>query len=118
MNISAVWSNEENAYLTHKHAQFNFKLNYGSITMTKSDVDEILVQLYLRLNGYFTSGFIVHSDDWGRARTEVDCIAVRHPHYREPERQIEPSEFLGANEGKIDLILCEVKHDPEKNKLQ
>lgn len=89
-------------------------INFGSITMKKSDVDEILVQLYLRLNGYFTSGFIVHSDDWGRARTEVDCIAVRHTHSREPERQIEPSEFLGANEGKIDLILCEVKHDPER----
>lgn len=87
--------------------------NHGPVTMTKSDIDEILVQLYLRVNGYFTTGLIAHSSEWGRARTEVDCLAVRHPHYGEPERQIRPSEFLGVNEGKIDLILCEVKSEPQ-----
>lgn len=81
--------------------------------MTRSDVDEILAQLYLRLNGYFTTGLIAHSPEWGQARTEVDCLAVRHPYYSEPERQIGPSEFLGAKEGEIDLILCEVKSDPQ-----
>lgn len=86
---------------------------YGPVTMSKSDIDEILVQLYLRVNGYFTTGLIAHSSEWGQARTEVDCLAVRHPYYGELERQIGPSEFLGANEGKIDLILCEVKSDPQ-----
>ncbi|WP_148045501.1 hypothetical protein [Salinisphaera orenii] len=81
--------------------------------MTKSDVDESLTQLYLRLNGYFTTGFIVHSTEWGQARTEVDCLAVRHPYYSEPERQIGPSEFLGMNQDEVDLILCEVKSDPQ-----
>lgn len=81
--------------------------------MNRSDVDEILTQLYLRLNGYFTTGFIAHSPEWGQARTEVDCLAVRHPYYSEPERQIEPSEFLGMKQGETDLILCEVKSETD-----
>ena len=31
--------------------------------MDKSDVQEALVLLYLRLNGYFTNGFIVHAQE-------------------------------------------------------
>jgi hypothetical protein len=80
--------------------------------MNKSDIHELLAQLYLRMNGYFTTGFIVHSPEWGQARTEVDCLAVRHSHHCQPERQVGSSEFLGAIEGEVDLILCEVKSDP------
>ncbi len=81
--------------------------------MTRSDVDEIVTQLYLRLNGYFTTGLIAHSPEWGQARTEVDCLAVRHPYYSEPEREVGPSEFLSTRAGEIDLLLCEVKSDPQ-----
>jgi hypothetical protein len=79
--------------------------------MTKSDVHEILAQLYLRLNGYFTTGLILHSPEWGRARTEIDCFAVRHPYHCQSDRRVETSDFLGEYDGETDLILCEVKSE-------
>ncbi len=85
----------------------------STFIMNKSDVHEILVQLYLRLNGYFTTGLIVHHPEHGRNRTEIDCLAVRHPHHCQPEREIETSPFLDVNEGETDLILCEVKSSPK-----
>lgn len=80
--------------------------------MRKSDIDEILAQLYLRLNGYFTTGLILHSPEWGQARTEIDCLAIRHPYHCQSERGVETSDFLGTHEGETDVILCEVKNNP------
>lgn len=83
--------------------------------MTKSDVQELLVQLFLRLNGYFTTGLIVHSPTWGQqAQTEIDCLAIRNPYHDQPERCVEPSNFLGISSGMTDIILCEVKSEPEQ----
>jgi hypothetical protein len=79
--------------------------------MTRSDVHEILAQLYLRLNGYFTTGLILHSPDWGNARTEIDCLAVRHPHHSQSDRCVETAEFLGTYGGDTEIILCEVKSE-------
>lgn len=81
--------------------------------MRKSDVHEILAQLYLRLNGYFTTGLILHSPEWGQARTEIDCLAIRHPYHCQSERGVGTSDFLGTHDGETDLILCEVKSDPK-----
>ena len=44
--------------------------------MIKSEVQGALVTLYLRLSGYFTSGFIVHSPTYGQNRTELDVLAT------------------------------------------
>ena len=82
--------------------------------MRKSDVHEVLAMLYLRLNGYFTTGLILHSPEWGQARTEIDCLAIRHPYHRQSERGVETSDFLCTQVEKMDLILCEVKSDPEE----
>jgi hypothetical protein len=84
--------------------------------MKKSDVNEILAQLYFRLNGYFTTGLILHSPEWGQARTEIDCLAIRHRYHCQPERRVEGSDFLGVHNGETDIILCEVKSD--KNSLR
>ena len=81
--------------------------------MRKSDVHEVLATLYLRLNGYFTTGLILHSNEWGQARTEIDCLAIRHPHHLQPERCVETAEFLRTRQAEIDLILCEVKSSPD-----
>lgn len=80
--------------------------------MRKSDVHEVLATLYLRLNGYFTTGLILHSPKWGQARTEIDCLAIRHPYHLQSERGVETSDFLCTHDGEVDLILCEVKSDP------
>lgn len=80
---------------------------------TKPEVHEALATLYLRLNGYFTTGLILPSSEWGQSRTEVDCLAIRHPNHSQPERGLECAEFLAVRKGEIDLIICEVKSCPE-----
>jgi hypothetical protein len=73
----------------------------------KSDVQEILVMLYLRLNGYFGTGFIVHAPQ--RNKTEMDVLAIRFPGHREPEREVQCSEHLVVPSGCVDFLVGEVK---------
>ena len=77
--------------------------------MDKAKIQEILVTLYMRLNGYFTSGFIVHSPKKGRNLTEVDILAVRFPGNREPERQVHPAPELDPCTTATDIVIGEVK---------
>ena len=85
--------------------------------MGKSTLQEKLVALYLRLNGYFVSGFIVHAPieyqnaagETRRARTELDILAVRFPFNREPERVVLPSTYLDVSNSHIDIVIGEVK---------
>jgi len=79
---------------------------------TRPEVNEALVTLYLRLNGYFTTGLVVQAPDWGEARTEIDCLALRHPGHAQPEREVPSSPFLALQPGLIDLLICEVKSVP------
>jgi hypothetical protein len=82
--------------------------------MNRSNLHEVLAALYLRLNGYFTTGLVLHSEKWGHTRTEIDCLAIRHPQHEQPGRRVQLSEFMNAGEEEIDLILCEVKSCPEQ----
>lgn len=75
----------------------------------RSRLQEHLLHLYLRLNGYFVTGFIVHSPEPGRNRTEIDALAIRHPYHDELERIIRPSPYLDPSSEYIDLLICEVK---------
>jgi len=75
----------------------------------RSRAQENLLQLYLRLNGFFLTGLIVHKDGPDGIRTEVDTLAVRHRFHCEPERVIEPSPFIGKAGQRTDLFICEVK---------
>jgi hypothetical protein len=77
--------------------------------MNIGEAQELLVALYLRLNGYFTSGFIVHSPVHGRNRTEVDVLAVRFPFNAEPVRGVGPDEELGTSDQDVDFVITEVK---------
>lgn len=85
--------------------------------MDKSDFQELLASLYLRLNGYFVSGFIVHAPEGelGRSgiqrpnRAELDILAVRFPYNTEPERNVLPSSYLQTSAEHIDIIIGEVK---------
>lgn len=80
--------------------------------MDRSDLQETLVALYLRLNGYFTVGFIVHAPDGNL--TELDVLAVRFPEHKEPEREIQPCTHLHPPKDRIDFLIGEVKGG-EKN---
>jgi len=72
------------------------------------DVPEAVTTLYLRLNGFLTSGFILHSSKPGEALGDVDCLALWHPHHDQSERGVSPDSFLELG-GRPDLLLCEVK---------
>jgi hypothetical protein len=75
--------------------------------MNRSDVQENLFSLYLRLNGYFVTGFIVHADLGNK--TEMDALAVRFPYHNEPEREIGLSPVLDTSNLLLDFLVCEVK---------
>jgi hypothetical protein len=75
--------------------------------VNKSDVQETLALLYLRLNGYFATGFIVHASH--RNKTEMDALAVRFPRHCEPEREIQCCPRLVVPPDRIDFIVGEVK---------
>lgn len=78
--------------------------------MDRSDVQENLFSLYLRLNGYFVSGFIVHATVG--TKTELDALAVRFPHHREPDREIGPDPVLETSGAVLDFLICEVTGTP------
>src|ERR1041384_6126900 len=80
----------------------------------RSKVTEDLTTLYLRLNGYFTTGLILHAPGWGKLDTEIDCLAVRFPLSAQPERGIGADRFLEPSIMQIDLLFCEVKCRDEK----
>jgi hypothetical protein len=88
-----------------------------TVQWTKPLVHEALATLYLRLNGYFTTGLILHSADWGQNRAEVDCFAIRHPKHSQPERCVETSPFLAVPKAEVDLIICEAKSCPQNIKF-
>ena len=75
--------------------------------MYKSDLQEVLVALYLRLNGYLTSGYIAHASIGNL--TEIDIIAVRFPGHKEPEREVSPCKHLRPPADRIDFLIGEVK---------
>ncbi|MEE9214556.1 MAG: hypothetical protein V3U54_07140 [Thermodesulfobacteriota bacterium] len=85
--------------------------------MEKSTLQEKLAALYLRLNGYFVSGFIVHAPieyqnaagETRRVKTELDILAVRFPFNREPERVVLPSTYIDVSNSHIDNVIGEVK---------
>lgn len=87
-----------------------------TIVITAKHIQESLVTLYLRLNGYYTSGHIVHAtpDNLAvRERTEIDVFGLRLPYSREPETGNSPSNYLHVENGIIDVIVGEVKSGKE-----
>lgn len=77
------------------------------IPVDLSGFQELLTTLYLRLNGYLTSGFIVHAPE--NNLTEVDLIGVRFRNNAEPEREVMASAWLQIPDTIIDIVICEVK---------
>jgi hypothetical protein len=85
-----------------------------NVAKVRSRTQEELALLYLRLNGFFVTGFIAHSAVQGQALTEIDALAVRMPHSAEPEREVGPHELLGLSSEYTDLVICEAKSRGEQ----
>jgi hypothetical protein len=73
----------------------------------KSDLQELLTALYLRLNRYLASGYIAHARVGNL--TEIDIVAVRFPGHKEPEREVSPCKHLRPPSDRIDFLVGEVK---------
>ena len=73
----------------------------------KSTILELITTLYLRLNGYFTTGFIIHSTG-ERIDGEVDVIGVRFPMHKQDYTEHGSSIFLEVPKN-IDIVIAEVK---------
>lgn len=80
----------------------------------KHRVQENLVALYLRLNGYLTTSLIIHSEKDENVSGEIDIIGVRFPNHKQVDREIDFSPELDIPENKIDVIICEVKGGKSK----
>lgn len=76
---------------------------------SKSRAQETLVKLFLRLNGYFTTGLIVHAPNGNGP--ELDSIGVRFPFHDQKEREVNGCEKLNIPKKGIDIILAEVKNN-------
>lgn len=72
------------------------------------DVPEAVTTLYLRLNGFLTSGFIPHSAEGGKALGDIDCLALWNPFHDQSERGVSTDPFLELGKCQ-ELLLCEVK---------
>lgn len=73
----------------------------------RSTIQEHLTTLYLRLNGYFTTGFIVHSRE-KQIDAELDILAVRFPLHQQDDTEHNSSEFLEVP-ACVDIVIGEVK---------
>ena len=81
-----------------------------SMGKEKSLFQERLVGLFLRLNGYFQTGLISHSENWGDVGTDVDRVGIRFPNHSQPERCVDCFPKLMIPNDSIDLIIAEVKN--------
>ena len=82
--------------------------------MDKGKVQEALTTLYLRLNGYFTTGLIVHSAAAHGNNTEIDVLAVRLPKHEQQEREVGLSGELDCSAELLDIVIGEVKSFGQK----
>lgn len=73
----------------------------------KSNIQENLVKLYLRLNGYFSTGFIIHSSE-NKINSEIDNISVRFPLHHQNDTEHNSSDYLNVSKN-IDIVISEVK---------
>jgi hypothetical protein len=73
----------------------------------KSTIQEQLATIYLRLNGYFTTGYIIHSDK-NQIDGEIDIVGIRLPFHKQNDTEHNSSSFLELSSN-IDIIIAEVK---------
>jgi hypothetical protein len=75
----------------------------------KGELQELIATLYLRLNGYFTSGLILHHPDTGKNLSDVDVLAIRFPWHVQPDREVGPAPELNCSKTETDIVIGEVK---------
>lgn len=87
------------------------------LSVTKAELQENIVKLYLRLNGYITNSLIIHSSEKFKNKSQIDIIAVRFPFHAQDDRIVGPCQFLQIPANTTDVIIGEVKGGKEKNQF-
>jgi hypothetical protein len=73
----------------------------------KANIQENIVKLYLRLNGYLSTSLIIHSNE-KKISGEIDIIAIRFPYHIQDDTEHNSSEYLEIP-ATIDIVIGEVK---------
>jgi len=82
--------------------------------MERSEFQEKLVGLFLRLNGYFQTGYMPQSAVWGNNGTDFDRVGIRFPLHSQSERGEIFSTHLHIQKEAIDIVIAEVKNSSMK----
>lgn len=77
--------------------------------MSRHRIQENLVALFLRLNGYFTTSLIIHSEKEFQVSGEIDIVGIRFQNHKQTDRNINFFSNLDIPKDKIDIIIGEVK---------
>ena len=70
---------------------------------------ELLTRLYLRLKGFLVSNLILHSDQDGNSKSELDIVAIRMPFHLQEYRWVEVPDFLNSADDRIEILIGDVK---------
>lgn len=70
---------------------------------------ENLSKLYLRLKGYITTNIILHSENKGQNKSELDILSIRMPFHKQEQRQVKSFDYLESSKSKIEIIIADVK---------
>ena len=71
---------------------------------------ELLTRLYLRLKGFLVSNLILHSDQDGNSKSELDIVAIRMPFHLQEYRWVEVPDFLNSADDRIEILIGDVKN--------
>ncbi len=71
---------------------------------------EFLTRLYLRLKGYVVSNLILHSENQGNSKSELDIVAIRMPFHSQEYRWVNVPDFLESSNDRIEILIGDVKN--------
>lgn len=71
---------------------------------------ESLSRLYLRLKGFLTSNLILHSEEDGNSRSELDIVAIRMPFHSQEYRWVDIEDYLECDDSRIEILIADVKN--------
>lgn len=79
---------------------------------------EQIAKLYLRLKGFWVNNLIIHSDEKGKNKSELDILAIRLPYHSQDFRQVDVDDYLNCSEDRIEIVIADVKNTKSLRKVK
>ena len=79
---------------------------------------ENLSNLYLRLKGYIITNLIIHSENQGDLKSELDILGVRMPFHLQENRKVDVFDYLESSTEYIEIIIADVKNIKNINNVR